>query len=375
MSFEKLFESIDSIRIENITKMYGNIYAVRDLSLDIVGGELMMLIGPSGSGKTTTLRMINRLIDPDEGRVFINDNDVSNFDPVELRRNIGYVIQQIGLFPHMNVKDNIGIIPKLEGWDNERIENRVRQLLDLVALPSETFMNRYPMELSGGQQQRVGLARALAMDPPLLLMDEPFGALDPILRIQLQEEFINIKEELGKTIIFVTHDIEESFKLGDRIAIMRNAGLEQLGTADDLVLNPSNDFVSEIVDSNNKFKHVNRLIVGDFMLPLEDKYYIGSGVKVKDAITRMCKGNIELAIVLDGRERMIGWTTLGDLYGRGGDERMDDNLKEPILVSRNDRLRGSLEMLKENGSRLAVVQDRGRPVGLLRTDEALIGLL
>lgn len=375
MSSEKLFESIDSINIENITKKYGDIYAVRDLSLDIEGGELMMLIGPSGSGKTTTLRMINRLIDPDNGKIRINDEDVSNYDPVKLRRNIGYVIQQIGLFPHMNVKDNIGIIPKLEGWGSKSIEKRVKRLLDLVALPSETFMNRYPLELSGGQQQRVGLARALAMDPSLLLMDEPFGALDPILRIQLQEEFINIKKELGKTIIFVTHDIEESFKLGDRIAIMRNASLEQLGTADELVLNPSNDFVSEIVDSNNKFKHVNRLMVSDVMLPIEDKYYISSGESVRDAISKMCGSNIELAIVMENGERMIGWTNLTDLYGMEDNESIGENLKEPILISKNDRLRGSLDLLKDNGARLAVVQEGGRPVGLLRTDETLIELL
>jgi len=375
MSSKRLFDSIDSVNIDGVTKRYGDIFAVRDLHMDIIGGELMMLIGPSGSGKTTTLRMVNRLIEPDSGSIFINSSDIRTYDQVALRRNIGYVIQQIGLFPHLSVKDNIGIIPKLEGWEKEAIVKRTEKLLDLVDLPHDLFKDRYPAELSGGQQQRVGLARALAMDPPLLLMDEPFGALDPILRIQLQEEFAKVKEELNKTIIFVTHDIEESFKLGDRIAIMRDAGLEQLGTADDLVLKPKNEFVSDIVDATNKFKHVNRLLVGDLMVPLDDKYRFRGETKVSEAIPKMCSENIELAIVMDGGSKMIGWVRLTDLYRSEGDAHLEDLALSPLTFSKIDKLRGALEDMKQNGTRLAVVNDNGNPLGLLRTDETLIELL
>lgn len=179
MKFKKLFNRIESIRLEDVTKRYGDRFAVKDLDLEVRGGELMILIGRSGSGKTTTLRMINRLIEPDSGKVSINGTDVEEFDPVRLRRSIGYVIQNIGLLPHLKVSENIGLILKLEGWDEEKIRERVSELLNFVSLPPKSFMDRYPHQLSGGQQQRIGLARALAMDPPLLLMDEPFGALDP----------------------------------------------------------------------------------------------------------------------------------------------------------------------------------------------------
>jgi len=226
MSTQRLFDRIDSVRLQQVTKKYDELFAVEQLDLDLQGGELLILIGPSGSGKTTTLRMINRLIEPDDGVITINDHDIMEFDPVRLRRNIGYVIQDIGLFPHMTIKENIGLVPRLEGWSDQEISDRVKHLLDFVSLPPESFMDRYPGQLSGGQQQRVGLARA---------MDEPFGALDPILRKQLQDEFNVIKQEIGRTILFVTHDIDEAFKLGDRIGIMSDARLIQIGTPEELI--------------------------------------------------------------------------------------------------------------------------------------------
>jgi osmoprotectant transport system ATP-binding protein len=271
MPLERLFNRIDSVRLDNVSKKYGERKVVDDLSLEIAGGELLILIGPSGSGKTTALRMINRLTELDEGRITINNKDIREFDPVVLRRNIGYVIQQIGLFPHMRVSENIGLIPKLEGWPHEKIRERIKELLMLVDLSPETFMNRFPGELSGGQQQRVGLARALAMDPKLLLMDEPFGALDPLLRKQLQEEFSKIKAELGRTIVFVTHDIEEAFKLGDRVAVINEGRLMQVGMPDELILNPSNDFVADLVDAQRKFRHMGHLLVKDVMTPIDEK--------------------------------------------------------------------------------------------------------
>lgn len=232
----RLFNRIESLNLTRVSKQFNGVYAVRDLSIAVNGGELIALIGGSGSGKTTTLRMINRLIDPDLGEILINDTPVSSLDPIALRRSIGYVIQQIGLFPHMSVAENITIPLRLAEWTPADIATRIDKLLTLVSLPPDQFRNRRPSELSGGQQQRVGLARALAADPPLLLMDEPFGALDPLLRRQLQEEFIRIKTSLGKTILFVTHDIDEAFLLGDRIAVLYEGRLHAIGTPAEILL-------------------------------------------------------------------------------------------------------------------------------------------
>ena len=237
----RMFTRIESLNFIGVSKQFNGVYAVRDLSLAVNGGELIALIGGSGSGKTTTLRMINRLIDPDAGNIRINDTPVSSLDPIALRRSIGYVIQQIGLFPHMSVAENITIPLRLAEWTPDDITTRINELLTLVSLPPDQFRNRRPSELSGGQQQRVGLARALAADPPLLLMDEPFGALDPLLRRQLQEEFIRIKDDLGKTILFVTHDIDEAFLLGDRVAVLHEGRLHALGTPPELLLAAQRD--------------------------------------------------------------------------------------------------------------------------------------
>src|SRR6056297_1334208 len=281
---KRFFKKIDEIEIKNVSKKYGAVIAVNQVSLNIIGGELLILLGPSGCGKTTLLRMINRLVETDEGQILINGQDVKNFNPVLLRKNIGYVIQQIGLFPHMTVKENISLVPKLEGWTEKEMNQRVKELLELVSLPPEQFLNRKPKELSGGQQQRIGLARALVMDPYLLLMDEPFGALDPILRKQLQEEFSKIKEQLGKTIVFVTHDIEEAFRLGDRVAIMEDAKLIQIGTAEELLFSPLNDTVADIVGSERKFRYLDTLTVSSFMQPPDKKYRLSPNMKVETAI-------------------------------------------------------------------------------------------
>ena len=232
---------IESIRLDSLTKSYNGSHVVRDLSLTIQGGELIALIGASGSGKTTTLRMMNRLIEPDDGDVLINDIPVRTIEPRVLRRSMGYVIQQTGLLPHLTVSANIGLPLKIAHVPEGEIAHRVRSLLSLVRLDPDTYQHRKPAELSGGQQQRVGLARALATDPPLLLMDEPFGALDPLLRRELQKEFLEIKKHLGITIIFVTHDVHEAFLLGDRVALLHEGGLHALGTPSELLLAARND--------------------------------------------------------------------------------------------------------------------------------------
>lgn len=375
MSTQRLFDRIDSVRLQQVTKKYDELFAVEQLDLDLQGGELLILIGPSGSGKTTTLRMINRLIEPDDGVITINDHDIMEFDSVRLRRNIGYVIQDIGLFPHMTIKENIGLVPRLEGWSDQEISDRVKHLLDFVSLPPESFMDRYPGQLSGGQQQRVGLARALAMDPPLLLMDEPFGALDPILRKQLQDEFNVIKQEIGRTILFVTHDIDEAFKLGDRIGIMSDARLIQIGTPEELILHPENELVSDIVDAKRKFKHIDTLRVKDMMSPITDKYLFDAGMTAHEAVNRMTQTNVELAIVLDGSD-LVRYVEMADLVQQKHDDITLRDIARPAPgFSSNDHIASALGKLKDMGESLGVVMEADRPVGLFFLDNVLLKLI
>ncbi|MCL7475283.1 MAG: betaine/proline/choline family ABC transporter ATP-binding protein [Methanosarcinales archaeon] len=375
MPTQRLFDRIDSVHLQQVTKKYDERFAVEQLDLDLLGGELLILIGPSGSGKTTTLRMINRLIEPDEGIITINDHDIMEFDPVRLRRNIGYVIQDIGLFPHMTIKENIGLVPRLEGWSDQDISDRVSYLLDFVSLPPESFMDRYPEQLSGGQQQRVGLARALAMDPPLLLMDEPFGALDPILRKQLQDEFNIIKQEIGRTILFVTHDIDEAFKLGDRIGVMSDAKLVQIGTPEELILHPENELVSDIVDAKRKFKHMDTLKVKDMMSPIIDKYLFDAGTTIQEAIKRMTQTNMELVIVLDGSVT-LGYVAMTDLVQQMRDDVTLGDIARPTpSFSSNDHIASALGKLKDSGESLGVVMEAERPIGLFFLDNVLMRLI
>ncbi len=236
------------VKFENVTKMYqSGKPAVKELSLEVVTGELMVLIGPSGCGKTTTLRMINRLEEPTSGTISIDGRDILSYDPIQLRRGIGYTIQQTGLLPHMTVQQNIELVPRLLKWEKTRKEERTRELLEMVGMDYETFAHRYPRQLSGGQQQRVGVLRSLATDPPVILMDEPFGALDPISREVLQTELKRLQAKLQKTIVFVTHDIDEAMRLGDRIAILRDGQILQLGTPDELLTRPKDDFVARFI--------------------------------------------------------------------------------------------------------------------------------
>jgi osmoprotectant transport system ATP-binding protein len=235
------------ITLEQVSKSYDGVSKIiNNLSFEVLEGEILMLLGSSGCGKSTILKMINRLIDPTEGRIYLDGKDIQQQDPIELRRSIGYVFQGIGLFPHLSIRENISIVPRLLDWPENRINNRYRELLELVQLSPEIHADRFPDELSGGQQQRVAVARALAADPAYLLMDEPFGALDAITRDSLQQEFLDLKQHLNKTIIFVTHDIVEAVTLGDRIAILHEGRLEQIGTPEEIMVNPTTDFVKEL---------------------------------------------------------------------------------------------------------------------------------
>ncbi|WP_462273019.1 ATP-binding cassette domain-containing protein [Methanohalophilus sp.] len=372
MVHKRLFDRINSIEIKKVSKKYGNNFAVQNLDLTIEGGELIALVGPSGSGKTTTLRMINRMVEPDEGNIFINGKNTSEMELVALRRNIGYVIQNIGLFPHLTIGQNIGLIPKLEGMDKKEINNKVRNLLEFVSLEPSKFIDRYPRQLSGGQQQRVGLARALVMDPYLLLMDEPFGALDPILRKQLQEEFSKIKEQLGKTIVFVTHDIEEAFRLGDRVAIMEDAKLIQIGTAEELLFSPLNDTVANIVGSERKFRYLDTLTVSSFMQPLDEKYKLSPNMEVETAIEEMAKRDIDIAIVKDHNDKSAGKIELADLLQLEEKNVTLENVKEPILeFSPADPIEYAIKQMQKTDEVMAIIMDNATAVGILFSSETI----
>src|ERR671928_679976 len=256
------------ILFRNVTKRYAgrSQAAVSDLSLEVPAGEICVLIGPSGSGKTTAMKMVNRLITMTSGDVTIDGRSIGSLDETELRRGIGYVFQQIGLFPHMTTEDNIGTVPRLLGWPKERIRARAKELLELVGLDPDDDLRRYPGEFSGGQRQRIGVARAMAADQPLMLMDEPFGAVDPIARDRLQDDFLRLHKEVPKTVVFVTHDIDEAIKMGHRIAILRDGELVQYDTPDNILAEPANDFVADFVGADRGLKRLNVWRLGDLEL-------------------------------------------------------------------------------------------------------------
>jgi osmoprotectant transport system ATP-binding protein len=287
--------------------------AVDSLSIEVGTGETCVLIGPSGCGKTTTMRMVNRMIEPDAGAIEVAGRDVTHVDAIELRRSIGYVIQQIGLFPHMTIAENIATVPRLLGWDAVRISERVDELLDLVAMDPGAYRGRFPRELSGGQRQRVGVARALAADPPVMLMDEPFGAIDPITRAKLQEEFLSIQQRIRKTIVFVTHDIDEAVRMGDRIAIMRAGRLVQYDTPEAILARPADSFVEEFVGSDRVLKRLSLLTVGAYV---ETDGQIAPAVRVlasttlREALTMMLVNDVDAVTVADAAGRVTGRVTL-----------------------------------------------------------------
>jgi osmoprotectant transport system ATP-binding protein len=296
------------IRLEAVSKRFPNgQVAVDALDLDVADGEVCMLIGPSGCGKTTTLKMINRLIEPTSGRIFLDEEDVTRADPVELRRRIGYVIQQVGLFPHQTVADNVATVPRLLGWERARIRRRVDELLDLVGLDPARYRGRYPHQLSGGQQQRVGVARALGVDPPVLLMDEPFGAIDPINRDRLQQEFLRLQHEVCKTVVFVTHDVDEAVRLGSRIAVLREGGvLEQYGPPAEVLGRPATPFVADFMGSDRGLKRLGVTTIERADLqPAPDGVgpdvpTVRLGASLKDALSAMLLHDVTSVAVVEG---------------------------------------------------------------------------
>ncbi|HET8602781.1 MAG TPA: ABC transporter ATP-binding protein [Marmoricola sp.] len=302
------------IELREVTKRYPGqkAPAVESLSLTVPAGEIVMFVGPSGCGKTTSLKMINRLIEPSSGTILIGGEDIRDQSADQLRRHVGYVIQGGSLFPHMTVAKNIGMVPKLLGWDRGRIADRVDELLDLVGLEPVRYRDRYPRELSGGQQQRVGVARGLAADPPVILMDEPFGAVDPITRQRLQDELLSIQRELRKTIVCVTHDIDEAIKLGDHILILQEgARVAQYDTPEAILAAPANDFVEDFVGAGSSLKQLSLARVSEIALSHPTTATVGESAA---EVLRRAEANGDTAVVvLDDRHRPVSWPTLRQL--------------------------------------------------------------
>ena len=309
-----------TVEFRDVSKRYPGQLAVDGLSFAVPAGRICILVGPSGSGKTTSLKMVNRLIEPSGGSILIDGQDVQSEEPTALRRRIGYVIQQVGLFPHQTIAENVGTVPRLLGWPRERIAARTEELLSLVGLEPSRFARRYPAQLSGGERQRVGVARALAAEPPVMLMDEPFGAVDPIVRDRLQNEFLRIQRDQGTTVLFVTHDIDEAIKLGDRVAVMKAGRLVQFAPPGELLAHPANDFVAEFVGSDRGLKRLALLTVGGADLDNSvDRTAVDGNAPVlapamtlRDALIRMLASEAQVGVVVDG-ERFVGVLTLAKI--------------------------------------------------------------
>ncbi|MEV5551007.1 betaine/proline/choline family ABC transporter ATP-binding protein [Streptomyces sp. NPDC052309] len=355
-----------TIELENLTKRYpGNPQpAVDGVSMEIGAGETVVFVGPSGCGKSTTLKMINRLIEPTGGRIRIGGEDVTRIDPVKLRRKVGYAIQSSGLFPHMTVAQNIALVPQLNGWPKSRIRSRVEEMLDLVGLDPGEFRGRYPRQLSGGQQQRVGVARALAADPPVLLMDEPFGAVDPITRDHLQDELIRLQHELHKTIVFVTHDFDEAIKLGDRIAVLRERShIAQFDTPEAILTNPADDFVSGFVGAGAALKRLNLTRVRD--VGISDWPTVTVDDPLQHVLDRLRASGGNEILLVDKQGRPYKWLRRGDLMrAKGSLARAGTPVH--YTVTRDATLRDALEaVLTDNAGRVAVTGRRGRYEGVV----------
>ena len=362
----------ERVVFEHVTKRYtgtgkGQPGAVEDLSLEVPAGTVCVLVGPSGCGKTTSLKMVNRLIEPTSGRILIGETDVMQRDVIDLRRGIGYVIQSVGLFPHQTVGENVATVPRLLGWDEARRKARAEELLQLVGLDPARYAGRYPAALSGGERQRVGVARALAADPPVLLMDEPFGAVDPIVRERLQNELLNLQEQLAKTILFVTHDIDEAIKMGDLVAVLQVGGrLAQFGTPDEVLANPASDFVARFVGADRGLKRLALLRVGE----LESTAAVTAhpGDEAADPRSRALASDVPFILMLDADDRPIGWVAAATCPVSGPLNPELATAMSPLL-DRHTTLKDALSMLLASDVQAGIVTDaRGAYTGLVTAD-------
>ena len=355
------------VTYRNVTKRYAgsDSDAVHDLSLEVAAGEICVLVGPSGCGKTTAMRMANRTVEITDGDILIGDASVRDREPAQLRREIGYVIQQIGLFPHRTIGENIATVPGLVGWDSERASARVDELMALIGLDPE-MRDRYPSQLSGGQQQRVGVARALAVDPPVMLMDEPFGAIDPINRERLQNEFLRLQAEIKKTVLFVTHDIDEAIKMGDRIAVLKEGGvLAQYATPAELLMAPADDFVEDFVGADRALKRLALMRVRDVSLWEAPLAHVGQATGEVKA--KLEGAEVPHALLVDSDRKPLGWLSDRDLSGDTV-PKTPDSPPHPQLDG-DDILRDALSDLLQAETMYAPVLDRnGRIDGVLSVE-------
>jgi len=348
------------IRLEEITKRYGQTAAVDNLSLEVGKGEVCVLIGPSGCGKTTTLRMINRLVEPTSGRIFIDGENTDHVRPEKLRQSIGYAIQSVGLFPHMTVAANIAVVPELLHWDRARIASRSKELLTLVGLSPEEYAGKYPGQLSGGEAQRIGVARALAADPPMLLMDEPFGAVDPLTRERLQAQFVGIQQGLKKTVILVTHDLDEAIRLADRIAIMEAGRLVQYDTPEAILSRPASKFVHDFVGTDRALKRLSRISVENVLRPPAS---VGIDATVESAVSAC--DECHWVWVVDDTSRLVGWVDRNSLSAASS---VRDSV---VTVNPNDIALASTATLREALSRMLGQGLKSIPV--VDRDSRLVG--
>jgi len=359
------------IRLENLSKRFPGQpeAAVDDLTLEIPEGEIVIFVGPSGCGKTTTMKLINRIIEPSSGRIFLDGEDVTKVNPDQLRRRIGYVIQQIGLFPHMTIAENIATVPKLLGWKRERIAERVDELLETVGMDADEYRGRYPKELSGGQLQRVGVTRAMSADPDVMLMDEPFGAIDPITRDRLQNEFLRVQERIHKTIVFVTHDIDEAIKMGDRIAILSDQShIAQFDTPERILVNPANDYVADFIGRGASLKRLSLSRVRD--VELHDWPTADEGAS-HDEVSRLLQSSDKSAVlILDSQRRPLRWVNAEHLQRTGdGGSLAETGLPPEAVVQPNATLSDTLnEMLTARYSTAIVVDQSHAYQGIVDID-------
>ncbi|HET7030801.1 MAG TPA: ABC transporter ATP-binding protein [Candidatus Limnocylindrales bacterium] len=343
--------------------------AVNDLSIKVPAGQICVLVGPSGCGKTTSLKMVNRLIEPTSGRILIDGQDASKRELTDLRRSIGYVIQQIGLFPHQTIGENVATVPRLLGWPKARLRARSEELLGLVGLDPSKYRDRYPSQLSGGERQRVGVARALAADPPIMLMDEPFGAVDPIVRDRLQNEFLRLQEQIAKTILFVTHDIDEAIKMGDLVAVFQTGGiLAQFGPPLEILAAPASEFVARFVGQDRGLKRLSLLRVSD--VPLVAPITARVGEPVAEARRRVEAVPHRYLLIVDEANRAQGWAAKDDLTGDGTVSAEMANPVSPLLNKRTT-LKDALSMMLDADVQTGIVVDRTQAVQGLVTIEAV----
>ena len=361
-----------TVEFEHVSKRYdaqatGTPGAVNDLSLTVPAGKICVLVGPSGCGKTTSLKMVNRLIEPTSGRILVAGEDAARRDVTELRRGIGYVIQQVGLFPHQTIGENVAVVPRLLGWPAARQRERAEELLALVGLDPARFRDRYPGQLSGGERQRVGVARALAADPPIMLMDEPFGAVDPIVRDRLQNEFLRLQEDLAKTILFVTHDIDEAIKMGDLVAVLQVGGrLAQFGPPHEILAAPADDFVARFVGADRGLKRLSLTRVGE--LQLRQPVMASPGDDAAEARQRAVADAFPYLLLVDDATRPLGWVRPEDIPATGV-LRQDLAVADSPLLDRRATLKDALSLLLDADVQAGIAVDRRRSVlGLVTAD-------